>query len=134
MNAPCEGFVLSGKENSCESPVAFTPRRCADLNCVSCLVGERACCADLCRDEEHQLRSEKCRGSSRRFDRVDQQGVHKPHRDFEDDGKTFDTGEIKPNESSSAVKFDKEGEFNYHCKIHGKTMSGTIVVKLPAAN
>ena len=29
----------------------------------------------------------------------------------EDDGKTFDTGEIKPNESSSPVKFDKEGEF-----------------------
>ena len=52
----------------------------------------------------------------------------------EDDGKTFDTGEIKPNESSSPVKFDKEGEFNYHCKIHGKTMSGTIVVKQAAAN
>ena len=47
----------------------------------------------------------------------------------EDDGKTFDTGEIKPGESSSAVKFDKEGEINYRCKIHGKTMSGTIVVK-----
>ena len=52
----------------------------------------------------------------------------------EDDGKTFDTGEIKPNESSSPVKFDKEGEFQYHCKIHGKTMSGTIVVKSVAAN
>ena len=50
----------------------------------------------------------------------------------EDDGKTFDTGEVKPNESSSPVKFDKEGEFNYHCKIHGKTMSGKVVVK-PAA-
>ena len=52
----------------------------------------------------------------------------------EDDGKTFDTGEIKPNESSSPVKFDKEGEFNYHCRIHGKTMSGTVVVKPAAAN
>ena len=52
----------------------------------------------------------------------------------EDDGKTFDTGEIKPNESSSPVKFDKEGEFQYHCKIHGKTMSGTVVVKPSAAN
>ena len=52
----------------------------------------------------------------------------------EDDGKTFDTGEIKPNESSSPVKFDKEGEFKYHCKIHGKTMSGTVVVKPAAAN
>ena len=52
----------------------------------------------------------------------------------EDDGKTFDTGEIKPNESSSSVKFDKEGEFKYHCTIHGKTMSGTVVVKPSAAN
>jgi plastocyanin len=52
----------------------------------------------------------------------------------EDDGKTFDTGEIKPGESSSPVKFDKEGEFTYHCKIHGKTMSGTVVVKPSAAN
>ena len=52
----------------------------------------------------------------------------------EDDGKTFDTGEIKPGESSSPVKFDKEGEFQYHCKIHGKTMSGTVVVKPAAAN
>jgi plastocyanin len=52
----------------------------------------------------------------------------------EDDGKTFDTGEIEPGESSSPVKFDKEGEFQYHCKIHGKTMSGTVVVKPAAAN
>jgi len=52
----------------------------------------------------------------------------------EDDGKTFDTGEIKPGESSSPVKFDKEGEFTYHCKIHGKTMSGVVVVKPAGAN
>jgi plastocyanin len=56
------------------------------------------------------------------------------HTATSDDGGTFDTGEIKPNESSSPVKFDKEGEFNYHCKIHGKTMSGTVVVKPSAAN
>ena len=43
-------------------------------------------------------------------------------------------GEIKPNESSNPVKFDKEGEFNYHCKIHGKTMSGVVVVKPAGAN
>ena len=52
----------------------------------------------------------------------------------EDDGKTFDTGEIKPGETSSPVKFDKAGEFKYHCKIHGTTMSGTVVVKPAAAN
>jgi len=45
-----------------------------------------------------------------------------------------DTGEIKPNESSTPVKFAKEGEFNYHCTIHGKTMSGTVVVEPSAAN
>ena len=56
------------------------------------------------------------------------------HTATSDDGQTFDTGEIKPNESSSPVKFDKEGEFNYHCTIHGKTMSGTVVVKPSAAN
>jgi len=47
----------------------------------------------------------------------------------DDDGKTFDTGSVEPGESSKAVKFEKEGEFKYHCVVHGKTMSGTIVVK-----
>ena len=56
------------------------------------------------------------------------------HTATSDDGQTFDTGEIKPNESSSAVKFDKEGEFTYHCKIHGKTMSGVVIVKPAGAN
>jgi plastocyanin len=46
-----------------------------------------------------------------------------------DDGKTFDTGEVEPGKSSKSVKFEKEGEFKYHCKVHGKTMSGTVVVK-----
>ena len=56
------------------------------------------------------------------------------HTATSDDGQTFDTGEIKPGESSSPVKFDKEGEFTYHCKIHGKTMSGVVVVKPAGAN
>ena len=47
----------------------------------------------------------------------------------DDEGKTFDTGEVEPGKSSKPVKFEKEGEFKYHCKVHGKTMSGTIVVK-----
>src|SRR5437764_100085 len=46
-----------------------------------------------------------------------------------DEGKTFDSGEVEPGKSSKPVKFDKEGEFKYHCKVHGKSMSGTIVVK-----
>jgi plastocyanin len=47
----------------------------------------------------------------------------------DDDGQTFDTGEINPGEVSKPVNFDKEGEVNYHCKIHGRAMSGTIVVR-----
>jgi plastocyanin len=47
----------------------------------------------------------------------------------DDDGKTFDAAEIKPDETSRPVKFEKAGEFNYHCKVHGKSMTGTIVVK-----
>jgi plastocyanin len=52
----------------------------------------------------------------------------------DDDGKTFDTGEIEPGKSSKPVKFEKEGEFKYHCKVHGKTMSGTIAVKAVEKN
>jgi plastocyanin len=46
-----------------------------------------------------------------------------------DDGKTFDTGNVEPGESSKAVKFERKGEFKYNCVVHGKTMSGTIIVK-----
>lgn len=52
----------------------------------------------------------------------------------DDDGKTFDTGELKPNETSTPVKLERQGEFGYHCKIHGRTMSGTIVVRPAATN
>jgi plastocyanin len=45
------------------------------------------------------------------------------------DGKTFDTGNVEPGTSSNPVKFNKAGEFKYHCLVHGKTMSGNIVVK-----
>jgi plastocyanin len=47
----------------------------------------------------------------------------------DDEGKTFDTGAVEPGKSSKPVKLEEEGELKYHCKIHGKTMSGTIVVK-----
>ena len=52
----------------------------------------------------------------------------------DDEGKTLDTGEVEPGKSSKPVKFEKEGEFKYHCKVHGKTMSGTIVVKAVKRN
>jgi len=47
----------------------------------------------------------------------------------DDDGKTFDTGEVERGKSSKPVTFATEGEFKYHCKIHGKAMHATIVVK-----
>jgi plastocyanin len=50
----------------------------------------------------------------------------------DDDGKTFDTGEIKPGDLSKPVKFEKDGEFRYHCLVHGQSMSGIIVVNAPA--
>jgi plastocyanin len=52
----------------------------------------------------------------------------------DDDGRTFDTGEIQPDAMSGPVKFEKEGGFKYYCKIHGKSMSGTIVVKPAGTN
>jgi plastocyanin len=52
----------------------------------------------------------------------------------DDDGKTFDTDGVEPGKSSKPVKFDKEGEFKYHCKVHGKSTSGTIVVKAAEKN
>jgi len=47
----------------------------------------------------------------------------------DDDGKTFNSGEIKPGETSTPITFDKAGEFKYHCQIHGRAMHGTITVQ-----
>jgi plastocyanin len=47
----------------------------------------------------------------------------------DDDGKNFNSGEIKSGETSTSIKFDKAGEFKYHCQIHGRAMHGTITVK-----
>jgi plastocyanin len=41
---------------------------------------------------------------------------------------TFETGMIQPKKSSKPIVFDQVGSFRYHCSVHGKTMSGTIVV------
>jgi hypothetical protein len=45
----------------------------------------------------------------------------------DDEGKTFDTDEIAQGQSSKPVKFEREGEFRCRCKMHGETMSGTVV-------
>jgi plastocyanin len=43
-------------------------------------------------------------------------------------GESFDTGLVKSKAYSKPVVFSKAGSFSYNCKVHGKTMSGTIVV------
>jgi plastocyanin len=48
----------------------------------------------------------------------------------DDDGTTFDTGEVERGKSSKPITFATAGEFKYHCKIHGKSMHATIVVKV----
>jgi plastocyanin len=43
-------------------------------------------------------------------------------------GSSFDTGMIAPNKSSKPVDFSKPGTYDYHCSMHGTSMSGQIVV------
>ena len=44
------------------------------------------------------------------------------------DDNTFDSCLLGAG-SKFAATFTKAGDFKYHCLIHGKTMSGTVVVK-----
>ena len=53
------------------------------------------------------------------------------HSATSDDLKAFDTGLIVPGKESS-ITFKNAGEFKYHCAVHGKTMSGTVMVKAAA--
>jgi plastocyanin len=41
----------------------------------------------------------------------------------------FDTGMISPGKESKPIKFKKIGQYQYHCSLHGMTMSGIVVVK-----
>ena len=41
----------------------------------------------------------------------------------------FDTGMISPGKESKPVHFEKAGTYPYHCLLHGKSMSGVVVVK-----
>ena len=41
---------------------------------------------------------------------------------------TFDTGMVQPGKTSKRVDFNKAGTYQYHCSVHGKTMSGTVTV------
>jgi plastocyanin len=41
---------------------------------------------------------------------------------------SFDTGLVKPQKISKKIGFPNAGTYQYHCSIHGKTMSGQVVV------
>ena len=42
---------------------------------------------------------------------------------------SFDTGMVFPGKESKPVVFNKPGQYQYHCQLHGKSMSGVITVK-----
>ncbi len=50
------------------------------------------------------------------------------HSATAEDKKSFDTGFVGPGKSSQQIQFKELGIFNYHCSIHGQTMSARIVV------
>jgi plastocyanin len=53
-----------------------------------------------------------------------------PHDAKSDDGvQAFETGMVDPGKASKAIRFEKAGHYPYHCGVHGKTMSGEIVVQ-----
>ena len=109
MNAPCQGFVRSGKENPVNH-LSLLPLAGALIVTASVAWSANAPAAPV---------SVVMKSIS-----YDPKSVEVPvggsvvwtnkaftnHTATSDDGQTLDTGEIKPNESSSAVKFDKEGE------------------------
>ncbi len=45
------------------------------------------------------------------------------------DERSFDTGLVDPKAESKPIVFMVPGSYPYHCSIHGKTMSGVIIVK-----
>jgi len=45
------------------------------------------------------------------------------------DESSFDTGLVDPKGESKPIVFTSKGSFAYHCSVHGKTMSGVVVVK-----
>ena len=40
----------------------------------------------------------------------------------------FDTGRVKPKARSKKIILTEAGTYSYRCSVHGKTMSGQIVV------
>jgi plastocyanin len=47
----------------------------------------------------------------------------------DDQGKTIDTGDVSQANHRSRLNSRTKGRSKYHCKVHGNSMSGTIIVK-----
>ncbi len=47
----------------------------------------------------------------------------------EKESDNFDTGMVAPKAKSKKILFSKPGVYSYHCRMHGKTMSGQVTVK-----
>jgi plastocyanin len=45
-----------------------------------------------------------------------------------DAAENFETGLIQPKKNSKKIEFSKPGTYFYHCSVHGKTMSGQVIV------
>ncbi|RYZ89208.1 MAG: hypothetical protein EOP04_07420 [Proteobacteria bacterium] len=50
------------------------------------------------------------------------------HSATANDGQSFDTNMVTPKNTSLPVLFSKPGKYTYHCKMHGRTMSGIVIV------
>ncbi|RYZ80751.1 MAG: plastocyanin, partial [Proteobacteria bacterium] len=50
------------------------------------------------------------------------------HSATSDESGKFDTGLVAPQKNSKAVVYSVPGTYLYHCSVHGKTMSGRVVV------
>lgn len=59
--------------------------------------------------------------------RSNNDNTHTATADDADDPNAFDTGDVEPGDTSSAVRFDTAGVVRYHCEHHS-TMTGTITV------
>jgi plastocyanin len=46
----------------------------------------------------------------------------------EDSPASFDTGLVESQKTSKKIVMGKAGTFKYHCSVHGKSMSGELVV------
>ncbi len=54
--------------------------------------------------------------------------INKSYSEHSATSEQFDTGTVAPQKTSKKLEFKNIGTFSYHCSVHGKTMSGQVVV------